>query len=111
MAFLDRLDRAWSLSRSNLCVGLDPDPSKMPSRFSSQPNGIADYDVVVSLQGPVKSYLPEQPFHTVFLNWDVGELPVEAEHTERVDRYYDMYRELTVRIRDLAERLRGEKGA
>ena len=28
VAFLDRLDRAWSLSRSNLCVGLDPDPSK-----------------------------------------------------------------------------------
>lgn len=47
MTFLDRLDRAWSLSRSNLCVGLDPDPSKMPGRFSSQPNGIADFCIEI----------------------------------------------------------------
>ncbi len=90
--------------------GLSPGEAP-PRALPAQANGIADYDVVVSLQGPVKSYLPEQPFHTVFLNWDVGDLPGGAEHTERVDRYYDMYRELTVRIRDLAERLRGEKGA
>ena len=61
MAFLDRLDRAWSLNRSNLCVGLDPDPPKMPSRFSSQPNGIADFciDIIDATADLVCAFKPQ----------------------------------------------------
>jgi phosphate transport system protein len=72
--------------------------------------GIADFDVVVSLEGPVRSYIAEQPFHTLFLNWDVGELPDKIDSSNAVDAYYPIYRELTVRIGDLVERLRGERG-
>ena len=76
---------------------LDPDVHK-----------VAKYDVVVSLQGPISSYLPKQPFRTVFLDWDVGSLPEGLSEAETGDRYTEMYREITARIRDLMETLRGE---
>lgn len=34
MGFHDKLNRAWSGADSMLCVGLDPDPSKMPESLS-----------------------------------------------------------------------------
>ncbi len=76
---------------------LEPDPRK-----------VAKYDVVVSLQGPVSDYLPQQPFRTVFLDWDVGTPPDGLGEDETKERYTEMYREISVRIRDLMETLRGE---
>ena len=69
----------------------------------------AKYDVVVSLQGPVSAYLPKQPFRTVFLDWDVGVPPEELGETETQERYTELYREITARVRDLIETLRGEE--
>ena len=76
---------------------LDPDVAK-----------IAAYDVVVSLQGPIESYLPEQPFRTVFLEWDVDNVPEGVSEAEANERYLDMYRQITVHVRELIETLRGE---
>ncbi|MGA1219740.1 MAG: orotidine 5'-phosphate decarboxylase / HUMPS family protein, partial [Ilumatobacteraceae bacterium] len=47
MGFLQRLEHAWNSSGSNLCVGLDPDISKMPEQFASQPNGIAEFCIEI----------------------------------------------------------------
>ncbi len=69
---------------------------------------IAKYDVVVSLQGPVDTYLSQQPFRTVFLDWDVGTPPEGLGEAETEERYLDMYREISTRVRDLMETLRGE---
>ena len=77
---------------------LDPDPHK-----------VAKYDVVVSLEGQMNAYCPKQPFRTVFLDWDVGVLSDDVREDETNERYTEMYREITVRIRDLMETLRGEE--
>lgn len=69
---------------------------------------VAQYDVVVSLQGQIDSYLTEQPFRTVFLDWDVGTPPEGLGEPEANERYVEMYREISVRVRDLMETLRGE---
>ncbi len=69
---------------------------------------VSKYDVVVSLQGEVSDYLPQQPFRTVFLDWDVGTSPDGLGEAEAGQRYTEMYREITVRVRDLMETLRGE---
>ena len=69
---------------------------------------LAKYDVVVSLQGPIDGYLSAQPFRTVFLDWDVGAPPEGTGDAEIDERYTEMYREITVRVRDLMETLRGE---
>ena len=47
MGFLQRLDRAWEANGSNLCVGLDPDPAKMPERFATRRNGIAEFCIEI----------------------------------------------------------------
>ncbi len=91
------LERHGLVSGAAETTALDPDPHK-----------VAKYDVVVSLKGPVSDYLPQQPFRTVFLDWDVGDLPEGLAATESEDRYTEMYREIAARVRDLMEILRGE---
>jgi len=66
------------------------------------------YDVIVSLQGPIGGYLPRQPFRTVFLDWDVGTVPEGVSHVEAEEHYTQLYREISARVRDLMETLRGE---
>jgi len=66
------------------------------------------YDVIVSLEGPVSDYLPQQPFRTVFLEWDVGQAPQDAARAD--EQYLAMYREITARVRDLMETLCGKEG-
>jgi orotidine-5'-phosphate decarboxylase len=40
MGFHERLAKAWSLSGSMLCVGLDPDPSSLPEPLDGSPDAI-----------------------------------------------------------------------
>jgi orotidine-5'-phosphate decarboxylase len=40
MGFHDRLAKAWSLSGSMLCVGLDPDPAALPKPLDGSPDAI-----------------------------------------------------------------------
>ncbi len=87
--------------------GLAPGPIATKA-LESDPQKLAQYDVVVSLQGQIDSYLPQQPFRTVFLDWDVGTPPEGLGETEANERYVEMYREIAVRVRDLMETLRGE---
>ncbi len=47
MGFLQRLEDAWEVGGSNLCVGLDPDLAKMPDRFTSGRNGIAEFCIEI----------------------------------------------------------------
>lgn len=77
---------------------IEPDPAKA-----------SEYDVVVSLQGPTNAYFSQQPFRTVFLDWDVGLVPEELGEAEAAARYSELYREIAARVRDLMETLRGEE--
>jgi phosphate transport system protein len=65
---------------------------------------LADQQLIVSLQGPVRSYFPQLPFHTSALEWDLGDLPAEPDEAQ----LEDLYRKLAVQIRDLMYLLRGE---
>ena len=63
--------------------------------------------VIVSLQGPAKSYFEQIPFHTTPLEWDIGPAPVTDDEagTRRLE---EIYRDTAVQVRDLMEALRGE---
>ncbi len=71
----------------------------------------SDYDVIVSLDGRVSEYLPGQPFRTVFLEWDVGAVPEDSGKSDAQEIYVPMYREISARVRDLMETLRGKEAA
>jgi phosphate transport system protein len=66
---------------------------------------ISEQHVVVSLQGAVESYLPEIPFHTNALEWDVGAVS-GAVGTQELEA---MYRNLALQINDLMDLFCGEE--
>jgi phosphate transport system protein len=69
---------------------------------------LVDKHVIVSLQGPVKGYIPQIPFHTTAVEWEVGSVPDGEDNSETTQRLEAVYREIAVQVRDLIETLRGE---
>jgi len=43
LTFLDQLDASWSASGSMLCVGLDPDPARMPLPLDGNPDATENF--------------------------------------------------------------------
>ncbi|MBF0190662.1 MAG: phosphate signaling complex protein PhoU [Magnetococcales bacterium] len=66
-------------------------------------------DIIISLQGPVRSFVPKPAFHTTFLNWDVGEMPDDDDRVNANRRYDEIYRELAVQLRQLMDILTGRE--
>ena len=63
------------------------------------------FDVIVSLQGPVKSYISEVPFHTSVLEWDVAP-PLSEIVDDQLEEYFNnVYKSILVNIRILMETL------
>jgi len=79
-----------------------------PGGFDLTPLELSSKHVIVSLQGPVSSYLDLLPFHTTPLEWDLAPAPAQDD-PETVNAWLEeIYRELAVQIRDLMELLRGQ---
>ena len=71
---------------------------------------LAQFHVIVALQGNVKSYIEQIPFHTAFLDWDFEDFSSQGSDEEKSRWYEQGYRELTHQISDLMELLYGEDG-
>ena len=84
---------------------------EQPQTLDLSPQELADYHIIVSLQGPVKSYVAEIPFHTAALEWDVGPAPTGLDQAETTQRLEAMYREIAFQVRELMETLRGPEAA
>lgn len=75
-----------------------------PAPLDLTPQELVDKHVVVSLQGPVKGYFPQLPFHTTALEWNVGPVPGSGDQPEQ---WETLYRDIASRVRELMESLRG----
>ncbi len=83
--------------------GLESDsPQALEKRATQQ----GHHHVIVSLRGPISTYLEEVPFHTTPLQWEVAEAPADQAAFE--GWLEEVYRDLATRIRQLMEQLRGE---
>jgi phosphate transport system protein len=82
--------------------------AQAPSPLNLSEHDLAELHLVVCLQGSVKDYLPQLPFHTAGLDWDVGAGDLAAGQSPDGDTLLRMYRELNARISDLMETLRGK---
>ena len=65
---------------------------------------ISEQYVIVSLDGDVSSYLPSIPFHSTAMEWDLE--PVSD--TESEQGFENLYRAISLQVKDLMETLRGE---
>ncbi|MGD2138426.1 MAG: phosphate signaling complex protein PhoU [Gammaproteobacteria bacterium] len=89
--------------------GIDLNDSR-PKPLDMTPLELAAQHVIVSLKGPLHAYFSEIPFHTTPLEWDITPLPESGDATEIGQRLEEIYRDISVQVRDLMETLRG-KGA
>jgi protein-tyrosine-phosphatase len=81
-----------------------------PQAMNLSLQDLVDFHVIVSLQGPVKSYVDKVPFHTAALEWDVGGvLAAELPEEQRRERYATLVREIAVQVSTLMTTLRGEE--
>ncbi len=78
-----------------------------PKALEPVPHELAQYHVLVSLQGAVKDYVKALPFHTAALEWDLGQSPASLDGEASVKRLEEIYREMALQVRDLMETLRG----
>ncbi len=81
---------------------------RRPQRLELVRQELARRHVIVSLQDPVRSYVPQLPVHTVALRWEVGECPGGADTAQTRERFETLYREIAIQVRDLMVLLRGE---
>lgn len=84
--------------------------AKTPQTLAPVEGELSDYHVIVSLAGPVTDYIERVPFHTVALEWEIGAAP-DPDAADAVERWEEIYRNLGVRLRDLAHVMRGEEVA
>jgi len=64
--FHQRLQHAWSVTRSLVCVGLDPDVAKIPARFAQSSQPILDFnkEIVDATYDLVCAYKPQIAFYS-----------------------------------------------
>ncbi len=82
-----------------------------PQALELSKQELADYHVIVGLEGPAKSYLDEVPFHTTLLDWDLGGTPGTLADDQMRQRYEALYREIAVQVSNLMTTLRGEEAS
>jgi len=80
--------------------------SEKPERLDLTPAELIRFHVIISLQGPAKSYIANPPFNTTLLNWELASIPDKDAGGEQ--NYEKIHRELSVRIKDLMNLLQGE---
>jgi phosphate transport system protein len=64
-----------------------------------------DFDIIVSLQGPIKSHISKVPFHTSILEWDVAPLLSEIAEDQIEEHLSNLHKTILVNIRILMETL------
>jgi orotidine-5'-phosphate decarboxylase len=63
--FRERIEKAAARNRSRLCIGLDPDPTKMPDRFKNGPDGVRAFlfSIVEATGDLVCAFKPNAAFY------------------------------------------------
>jgi phosphate transport system protein len=79
-----------------------------PGPLDLSEHELAELHLVVCLQGSVKDYLPQLPFHTSGLDWDIGAGTLAEGQAPGDETLTTMYRELNSQIAELMETLRGK---
>ena len=80
----------------------------IPSSLATTVHELNDYHVVVSINGDIRQHIPEVPFATIFLRWDVPACPEAIKDDAADQQLDDIYRLLAGLIEDLMVTLRGE---
>ncbi|MGK5091752.1 PhoU domain-containing protein [Deltaproteobacteria bacterium TL4] len=70
-----------------------------------------DFDVIVSLQGPILSYLTELPFHSIALEWNMDQNLSEVPENQKDQVLETMYKDISHQLHSLMEIIRGKEAS
>jgi len=79
-----------------------------PRAVDTSHRELATYHLIISLEGDARAHLPAIPFYTTLLEWEVGASIGDDEAQLEEAQLEEIYKGLSVRIRDLMMTLRGE---
>ena len=82
--------------------------SASPAPIDFSEHELAEFHLVVSLQGPVAEHMGQLPFHTAGIQWDIGADKLTPGQSPDEDTLPSLYRELGSQISELMHLLRGE---
>lgn len=80
-----------------------------PRTVCTSHRDLAAHHVIVSLEGDARAHLPEIPFYTVLLEWETAPAPGDADGPLDEAQLEEIYRDLSLRIRELMAILHGEQ--
>ena len=78
-----------------------------PQALNLLPDELENLHVIVSLNGPAVDHIPDIPFHTVDLEWDLPAPPPNGQGDDK--DWAEIYEHLLLNIRRLMETLRGKE--
>ncbi|MCX7897021.1 MAG: orotidine-5'-phosphate decarboxylase [Rhodocyclaceae bacterium] len=83
MNFLARLDAAWRKNDSLLCVGLDPDPTRLPPQFAGRRDALYLFcrEIVAATADLVCAYKPQIAYFAAHRAEDQLEALIDYIHT------------------------------
>lgn len=87
--------------------GFDFKPEKQTAIEMLPP--LDEFTVIVSLQGPVDSYISAIPFNVIVLEWQVGPPLSEIPEQDKQKQFRKSYLMLSEKIHDLLETMRGKE--
>ena len=104
---LENLDPEFSRFMTE--YGFDFKPKKQTTIEMLPP--LDEFTVIVSLQGPIDSYISAIPFNVIILEWEVGPPISEIPEQEKPGRFKESYLLLSEKIHDLLKTMRGKEEA
>jgi phosphate transport system protein len=81
-----------------------------PALIDGSERALARHQVIISLAGDPRRHIPTIPFHTAFIEWELGQPPA-ADDPAPQQRLTEIHRELAFRIAELMKLLRGDDPA
>ncbi len=70
---------------------------------------LSDYHVIIGLEGKLRDHIPEVPFHTVLLDWELGEIPDTLDQERSSALLEEALQKLSLQLRELMETMRGKE--
>lgn len=80
-----------------------------PQPMPTLPEQLAAFHIVIGLQPGARAQLPEIPFRTVVLEWDIGTFEAGLDGERSQAMLESAYKKIAERMRDLMDVLRGDE--